>query len=132
MEDTMTTRKFLAVLVVLLLVAGTTVFAEYDRDKVRQVMRDNVQLMGQASRAARSEDFVEAAQALMSLTNGMIEISAYTPPKGSGDDWARTMDEFIKAAFRGIGACGEEDSEKLDDALSELKKLNSQGHRNHR
>ena len=62
----------------------------------------------------------------------MLEIKVYQPPRGSKSDWDNTMDEIVMAAFRGIGATGNEDRESVRDALAELKKLNGRGHRAHK
>jgi len=127
-------KKTVSALIIAVLISVVPIFsfAEYNREKVVQVMRDNVRLMGEASKAAKSENYVKAAEALMELVQGMIEIKDYTAPRGSQTDWNATNDLFIRTAFQGIGACGNEDKDALNSALKELQRLGSQGHRNHR
>ena len=124
--------KIIVLIVALVMLVSSIGFAEYDRDLVKQVMRDNVSLMGAVSKAAKQEDYLAAGQALMKLAEGAISVKEFTPPKGSADEWEATWDAFIMAAFKGIGACGEEDENGLNDAIKALKKLNGQGHKEHR
>ena len=124
--------KIIVLIVALIMLVSSIGFAEYDRDLVKQVMRDNVSLMGAVSKAAKQEDYLAAGQALMKLAEGAISVKEFTPPKGSADEWEATWDAFIMAAFKGIGACGEEDENGLNDAIKALKKLNGQGHKEHR
>jgi len=124
--------RIIGIVVALLVMVSTFSFAEYDRDVVKTVMRDNVSLMGAVSKAAKQEDYLAAGQALMKLAEGAFAVKDYEPPKGTAEEWEETWEAFIVAAFKGIGACGEEDKRGLDDAIKELKKLNGQGHRDHR
>lgn len=95
-------------------------------------MRNNIQLMGDIGRAIESENFTAAADALMVLAQGMISIRNYSPNRGTQDSWDNIFEGFINAAFRGIGACGAQDINGLNDAFSELKKFNSEGHSAHK
>lgn len=117
-----------AVVVILATMAGVSAFAEYDRNAVVQVMRNNVQLMRQVRSASNENDFYLAAQKLMELANGMIGIIKFTPRRGEKTAWDDTMDQFVSAAFQGIGACGEKDKQKLDQAIARLQELNRAGH----
>lgn len=118
----------------LLLVIGISffVFAEYDRDRVVQVMRNNVALMGAIGDAAKSENWELAAQKLFELAEGMIDVRQFDPPRGSKEDWDDTMTQFVSAAYRGIGACGARDSDGLQEAIGQLLQLNRQGHGAHK
>ena len=118
--------------VLLFVLVSSGVFAEYDRQKVVEVMRNNVALMGKAGKAAKAANFHEAAEYLIELAQGMLEIADFTPPKGFKADWDGTNDVFLKAVYKGIGACGNEDTNALNSALKELQRLSSQGHRDHR
>jgi hypothetical protein len=113
----------------MILVSG---FAEYDKDHVVKVMRDNVSLMGEIGAAAGAEDWVMAAQKLYAIADGMVGVMNYDPPRGSKADWTATMGEFVFAAYRGIGACGAKDSEALQESIAELRTLNRQGHGTHK
>ena len=125
-------KNVLVFAVILFFITSMAAFAEYDQNKVKSVMRDNIQLMGKIGKAAKSEDFQAAGESLMKLAQGMISIQKYTPNRGSQADWDSTMAAFINAAFRGIGACGNKDIDVLDSAFKELRNLNSQGHKDHK
>ena len=128
----MRNQKRLALVLLLLFIFSMAAFAEYDRNNVKSVMRNNIQLMGEIGKAAESEDFTAAAEALMELAQGMISIREYSPNRGTQDSWDNIFEGFINAAFRGIGACGAKDINGLNEAISELRKFNSDGHRAHR
>lgn len=118
---------FVAVLLAFLVITPR-VFAQYNRELVVSVMRDNVRLMGDINSAARTEDFYTAAVRLMELAEGFKSLEAVSPPKGSKAEWDRIHNELIEAAFRGIGACGERDGNKLQAEIAVILALNQEGH----
>ena len=115
-----------------LLLVSAFAFGEYNRDVVVKVMRNNGGLMRTIGQAAGQKDYFAAASGLWEIAKAMQEISVYTPPRGSKADWDKTMKEFVNAALKGIGACGEEDAAKLNAAITTLRGLNSQGHMAHK
>jgi hypothetical protein len=128
----MTNIKRITVFILLLFIFSAGVFAEYDRDNVKDVMRANVQLMGRIGKAAASEDFTSAAVALMELAQGMISIEEYSPRRGTDESWNSIFEGFLNSVYRGIGACGNQDIDGLNKAFSELKAFNSEGHKSHK
>jgi len=125
-------RKVLVLALFITVFASASLFAEYDQDHVVRVMRDNVGLMGEINGAAQAEDWVLAAQKLFALSEGMLDIMVYDPPRGSKADWDTTMMAFVNAAYIGIGACGAQDAEALQKAVGTLRQLNRQGHGAHK
>lgn len=125
-------KNVLVVAAVLFFVTTMAAFAEYNQSEVKRVMRDSIQLMKSTGIAAESKDYQAAGESLMKLAQGMILIKDYTPLRGSKADWDATMEAFINAAFKGIGACGNKDIDNLNAAISELKRLNYQGHKAHK
>ncbi len=123
----MKTMRLFGAALILLLVAGAG-FAEYDRDTVVGVMQGNLKLIRQVDTDAKNGDFYAAATALMDFARGMMKIQPYTPLRGEKASWDDVMDDFIKATFRGIGACGTEDRDALLVAVGELKQLMQEGH----
>ncbi len=115
------------ILAVLLLTAGQ-VFADYDREAVVAVMRENQSLLGGLKEASAGGAFDAAAARLWSLATGMQSIQRFTPRKGDKADWDRTLDRFVSTAWRGIGACGQKDAAGLDAVIGELSALMQQGH----
>ena len=128
----MRNNKSIVFIILLFFILTMASYAEYDQNKVKNVMRNNIQLMRAIGKAAGSEDFQAAGESLMMLAQGMISIQKYTPNRGTQADWDNTMDAFINAAFKGIGASGNKDIDALDAAFIELKNLNSQGHKDHK
>lgn len=124
--------KVVAIALAAIVVVSVSAFADYDQQKVVGVMRNNIALMGEISAAATAEDWVLAAQKLYAIAEGMLEIRVYDPPRGSKADWDATMAAFVNAAFIGIGACGAEDADGLQSAITRLKGLNRQGHGAHK
>jgi hypothetical protein len=114
-------------LVVLLLFA-TQSFAEYDKEMVVKVMKANGANMGAIKKASADGDFFSAAEKLMEIAQSMKSLDAVTPKKGAKEQWDKIHGDLINAAFRGIGACGEGDSEKLNAAMGEIGALIKEGH----
>ncbi len=111
---------------------SASVFAEYNRDLVRQVMRNNAMLPGKIKTAAKNKDFYGAAFALIDMAHGMYKIKDFTPRKGYPSRWTDAIERFIDTALMGIGACGEKDIDGLNKAIAGLVALNREGHRTFR
>ncbi len=122
-------RYIVAVCVVVLMVCAVQVFAEYDRDAVRAAMQKNASLYGEASKAAAAKDYFTAADKLMEIAKVFKSLDVINPDKAPKADWDRIHKEMIKAAFRGIGACADEDDAKLKAALDDLAKFRNEGHK---
>ncbi len=100
----------------------------YDRDVVVQVMRTNVQTLGQVRGALNRGDFFAAAEGFWKFADGMNRIQKFTPPKGSKTEWDRILGQFVDAALRGAGSAGERDAAKGLKIVEELQALNKEGH----
>jgi len=124
--------RILILSVVLLVGISSLVSAEYDRDRVVEVMRNNVALLGAIGEAAQADDWETAAKKLFELAEGMIDIRRFDPPRGTKRDWDATMTEVVSAAYIGIGACGARDADGLQQAITQLRQLNRQGHGAHK
>ncbi len=125
-------RFYLVVAVLALLLVTTQVFAQYNRNAVVSVMRSNVRLLGEANAALNAGDFYTTGLKLMELAEGMKTLEQTPPPKGSKAEWNRIHNELIAAAFRGIGACGEEDARKVQAEIANIIALRNEGHRRFR
>ena len=125
----MRTRVLLSVgLVVVMMFAASQVFAEYDEAKVKDAMKTAMTAMGELGKAAESKDFYVAAEKLMALAQAFKSLESVTPEKGAKEEWDKNHQTLIKSAFKGIGACGEEDQEKLNAAIAEISGLMKAGH----
>lgn len=125
-------RFYLVVAVLALLLVTTQVFAQYNRNAVVSVMRSNVRLLGEANTALNAGDFYTTGLKLMELAEGMKTLEQTPPPRGSKAEWNRIYNELIAAAFRGIGACGEEDAQKVQAEIANIIALRNEGHRRFR
>ena len=132
MVSTYRKARVAVLITALMSMVSVLAFAEVDRDVVVAVMRGNVTLMGEIGEAAAAEDWVLAAQKLFAIAEGMVGVMKYDPPRGSKEDFVATIGEFVFAAYRGIGACGAQDAEALQESIAELRALNRQGHGAHK
>jgi hypothetical protein len=121
-------RVHLIVAAVILLLVTPQLFAQYDRDTVVAVMRNNVKLLGAINSAVNSEDFYTAAVKLMELAEGHKTLEQMPPPRGSRAEWKRMQVELIDAAFRAIGACAERDAKAVQGEVSKIIALRNEGH----
>ena len=125
----MKTRVVLVVgLVVMMMFAATQVFAQYDEAKVKGVMKTAMTAMGEVGKAAESKEFYVAAEKLMTIAQAFKSLESVTPEKGTKEEWDNNHQTLINAAFKGIGACGEEDQAKLNAAIAEIGGLMKAGH----
>ncbi len=106
----------------------TQVLAEYDKDLVVKAMRSSGAAMGELKKAAQDKDFFTAAEKLMEIAKNMKSLEAMTPKKGSKEGWNTNHDTVIKVAFKGIGACGDEDAETLNMSIETIGELIKEGH----
>jgi hypothetical protein len=119
----------LSVIFMAALVLTLPAFAQqFDRDLVVKVMHADGAAMGQLGSALNNKDFAQATEKFKILADGMDQIKDFTPPKGSKDDYRKTMLEFIAVANRGIDACSKQDQAGAQVALSDLRALKRQGH----
>jgi len=127
-EELCMKKRYVALCAVLLILFAAQVFAEYDKDMVMKAMSANRAAMGALKKAAKDGDFFTAAEKLMEIAKNMKSLEAVTPKKDSKENWDRIHADLIKSAFKGIGACGEEDGEKLNTYIGEVGALIKEGH----
>ena len=122
-------KKYVVVVwVALLVLMATQAFAEYDKDLVVKAMKSNGASMGAIKEATKNGDFFTVAENLMQIAKNMKSLENVTPPKGSKDEWDKNHETLIKSALKGIGACGEEDADKVNQYVGEIGKLIKEGH----
>jgi hypothetical protein len=64
----------------------------------------------------------------MTIARNMKSLETVTPLKGKKAEWDSIHNDLIKAAFRGIGACADENKEKVTAAVGEIGALVKKGH----
>jgi hypothetical protein len=126
------TMKVSSIALVALLFAAANAWAEYDKAAVVQVMRQNISKINEAKTAAAKADYFAAATAFFDIAKGMNGIKAFNPYKGEQENWEKTIDAVVAAAFRGIGASAEKDLAGVNKQIAELQALNKAGHSAHK
>jgi hypothetical protein len=111
-----------------LVVLVPTLSAQYNKELVVQKMRSNGALVGQLNTAVDAGDFYASALRLMDLALNFKALEAVDPPKGSKAEWDRINGEAVRAAFRGIGACGAQGLTKLKAEVGAILGLMKEGH----
>lgn len=120
--------------IVMVSVVALTLFAfpaaaqEYDKAAVVEAMRAIGAAMQTINQAMEEDDFYTIGASLMDIAVNMKAMDEQTPKKGSKDEWDAIHSDLIKAAFKGIGACGEEDMDMVKKYFDEVKALNKKGH----
>ena len=112
----------------LMAVVSVAAFAEYDKATMQEVMQNNLANLPKLSAAADAARYMEAAGDLLSIAQGMYSIREYTPLKGDKAAWDSVISAFLRASFRGLAACADENQAGLKTAVAELVKLRNQGH----
>ena len=121
-------RYLFLVTVIAFLLITPLLSAQYNRDFVVSAMRDNVRLLGEINAALNAEDFYTAGVKLMEMAEASNALAQMAPPRGSRAEWRRIHDASTAAAFRAIGACGEEDAAKVQAEIANLVALRNEGH----
>jgi hypothetical protein len=91
-------------------------------------MRNNLANLPKLTAAANGANYMEAAGHLLSMAQGMYAIKDYEPVKGEKEAWDTAFKSFLKAAFNGLAACGNEDQAALKAAVAELTKIRDASH----
>jgi len=127
-EDAM--KKIMAMVVVFAILAGgvTSVYAEYDKAAVSAAMKSNFGHLGNLKKALDANDLWTAAKYFNAFADSMLIVHKQDAPKGDTAVWKATLAEFINTAYKGVGACGEQDLEKAKAQLTELLALQKKGH----
>jgi hypothetical protein len=103
-------------------------YAEYDKVFVVGVMRSNGALLGELNKAVGDGDYYTAAEKFMTIAQNMKSLETVTSLKGKKAEWDSIHKDLIKAALRGIGACADENKEKVTAAVGEIGALVKKGH----
>jgi len=122
-------KKVGVVLWVFLLLGVASAFAQYNKEQVVSVMRENRTLVGQLQTALKESRFDDAEKAFYRFAELNASIQPFTPPKGDKKEWDRILGAFVSAAVRGGVASRSKDAAKADAALKELLALNQEGHK---
>ncbi len=123
--------KKLALMTLLTLVGALAFAADpkpYDSAAVKDIMRSNGSQMGAVTKAINAGDWAAVAAGFQVFAANAQKAAQYAPPKGDAKEWARIWEDFLYAAWRGIGAAGEKDAAKAKAALGALGQDQKAGH----
>jgi hypothetical protein len=122
-------------IIVVMVVAASLLFltqaamAAYDAAQAKAIMQDVVKNFKALNAKAAAKDYYGAAEKFMDIARIFKSLEAVTPPKGEKAEWDRIHGGIVKAAFKGIGACGAQDDAGIKQASGELVKLRDEGHK---
>ena len=122
-------------IIVVMVVAASLLFltqmamAAYDAAQAKAIMQDVVKNFKALNAKAAAKDYYGAAEKFMDIAKIFKSLEAVTPPKGAKAEWDRIHSGIVKAAFKGIGACGAQDDAGIKQAIGEMVKLRDEGHK---
>ena len=126
-------HKRVLLFIALLVAVSSIGFTEpYDGEFVREVMQNNLAEIQALGSLIEDKEYFEIAASFFSIAEGMVEIIQMDPPRGAEEDWQDTIDEVIRVAFLGVGACAVEYDAGILDAFASLRELSQVGHMAHR
>lgn len=119
-------------LVTLLALLGTLGFAQdlkpYDSKAVKDIMYSNQSLIGATNKAIAAGDWNAAADGFIAFAQNARKALAYAAPKGDANEWSRVWNEFLTAAYLGVGAAGAKDAAAAKKSLDALVGDRNEGH----
>lgn len=121
-------NKMIVVLTAIFFLASAGAFAKYNRGFTVKAMSENQAAFNKLKKAEDAGDFFAVADGLMTIAKNAAALSTMDPPKGSKADWEKLQKQLAKSAYKGIGACGNEDKAALDKALAEMASIETEGH----
>jgi hypothetical protein len=121
-------KKEFALAFALILLIGLlpSAHASHNQEQVEKKASSNSYLIAQINAATVAKDFSAAAGWLTELAQNYKALDSTDPAKGSKIEWKRIHADIISAAFRGIGACGEKDLQKLKTEVAAIMALHKE------
>lgn len=117
---------------VLFLILGSWAFAAdplpYDSAAIKDIMHSNGATVGAVTKALGASDWVGVANGFIQFAQNAQKARAYAAPKGDAKEWARIWDDFLFAAYQGVGAAGAKDAAAAKKFLDQITGDRNQGH----
>ena len=104
-------------------------FAAYDSAAVKAAMAEIPRHMTDIQAKSASHDYYGAAEGFMEIARLIKKLDVIVPVKGEKAIWDQDHRNFINAAFKGIGACGAQNDVAIKEAIQELIKYRTEGHK---
>lgn len=119
-------------LMTLALLTGTLAFAvdlkPYDAAEIKNIMYSNVSAIGSVNKALAASDWNAVADGFLLFSQNAKKALMYAAPKGSNEAWAKLWNDFLSAAYQGVGAAGAKDAEAAKKFLDLLVGDRNEGH----
>ena len=119
-------------LMALFILGGTLAFSAdpvpYDKAAAKDIMHANIAAIDTVNKAMAAQDWEAVASGFMQFAQNAQKARQFAPPKGDAKEWARIWDDFLFAAYRGVGAAGDKDAVKAKAALDQIIGERNAGH----
>lgn len=119
-------------LMILFVVLGTLAFGAdplpYDSAAVKEIMHSNGATAGAINKALAAGDFVAVGNGFIQFAQNAQKAAQYAPPKGDPAEWTKLWNDFLFAAYKGVGAAGAKDEAAAKAALGQIFGTMKAGH----
>ncbi len=118
-----------AVMVIGCFLVAQAAYAQYDSAAAKATMKQVAGNLQELQKKAAAKDYFGTAEKFMDIAKTFKALDKVTPPKGAKAEWDRIHGNMIKAAFKGIGACGAGNDAGIKAAVDELVRYRNEGHK---
>lgn len=119
-------------LMALVFLTGTLAFAAdplpYDSAAVKDIMHSNQATLGAVNKAIAASDWNAVADGFIQYASNAKKALTFAPPKGDVAEWQRLWNDFLSAAYQGVGAAGAKDAVLAKKFLDQITGDRNQGH----
>jgi threonine synthase len=120
--------------VLLVIVASLSLFIPpvlpaYDGAIVKAAMEKIPQHMTDIQTKLAVRDYYGTAESFMEIARLIKKLDSIVPMRGEKAIWDLNHRNLINAAFKGIGACGAQNDAAIKEAIQELIKYRTEGHK---
>jgi hypothetical protein len=99
-----------------------------DHEKLVEAMSESAAVLEDVNDAVKAEEYFTTAERLMGLAKIFKSLESIIPEKGTKEEWDTIHGNLIKAAFKAIGACADEDGNTVRGFIKEIKGIMKKGH----
>ncbi len=118
----------LSMIVFIMLAIQISAHGGVDHKKLGEAMHESSALLKDVNNAVKAEEYFTAAEKLMELAKIFKSLELITPEKGTKEEWDGIHGNLIKAAFKAIGDCADEDGNTVREYIKEITGLMKEGH----
>jgi hypothetical protein len=104
-------------------------FSAYDGATVKAAMEKMPQHMTDIQTKLAARDYYGTAEGFMEIARLIKKLDVIVPVKGDKAIWDQIHRNLIHTAFKGIGACGAQNDTAIKEAIQELIKFRTEGHK---